>query len=442
MFQNKKLMVGLMVMTAVFFYFSAVFAVQVSPTSANANNNVNTNIGITTEDVSSKLITSSNLTEYLNTYYAGGETVAVNGHFYNDVVIAANNVTIDGIVDGDILTAGTNVTIKAEVKGDVRAAGGNVIIEGLVHKNTTLAGGQVEISENAALSKDLVVFGGTVQILGPVYGNVKVYSGQVTLNNTISGNADLDESEITFGEQAQVMGDLSYVAAADMALDVSDQVEGQIKRTEPTATPASSTKEDKSGWDKYGTSGFWMWNLLKMLGLLLVGLIVSSLCKQTTNNVVKNMYASPFRGLLIGLLVFIFTPIVAIIAMFTVIGLPLGMISLACYFVLLYVSMVFVGAAIGKKIMPSAASLVGPTFIGLIIVYCVKMIPYIGLFIVFLAVLWALGSLMKKCSCCCEEKPINKNPAPEMKMSLKARIPAKKVSHRKTKAPKNSRTKK
>ncbi|MFA6027476.1 MAG: polymer-forming cytoskeletal protein [Patescibacteria group bacterium] len=461
MFKNKKLSVSLLVATAVFFYFGAVQAVQTVPTTdVNANTNTSiateeetttTDTETTTETTEEVLITPAEtettgyLTEYAETYYGGSDSLSVTGHFLNDVVVAGNNITIDGVVEGDVITAGANVTIKAEVMGNVRAAGGNVYVQGTVHKNVTLAGGQVQINTNAQLDKDLIIFAGTADIFGPVGGDIKIYAGQVNLDNTIGGDAELGEGVITMGENAEIMGNLSYTATAEEALDVDSKVQGQIKRTEPVATP-TSTKEEKGSMSKYLTGGFWLWNLMKMLGLLLVGLIVSSVFKGTTASTVNKMYANPVRGLLVGLAVFLFAPLLAVLAMLTIIGMPLGAIALASYFILLYVSMVFVGAAIGKKIMPNSASLVGPTFIGLIIVYAIKMIPFVGSFILLIGILWALGSLMKKgCCCgCCDDKPKEKvkTPEPEIALSLKPKTFVKKTTAKKVRTLKNSRIKK
>lgn len=287
--------------------------------------------------------TADNLTTYQTTYYWAGENLDVQGRFLNDVIVAGNNIVIDGIVDGDVLAAGNFITVKGQVNGNIRVAGNYITIDAQVKKNVTAFGNNITITSASNIDKDATAFGNSVNING------------------------------------QVKGEITKKTAAD-------------KQTTPVKKDDSLTK--------YTKISYWIWLMIKLFWLLIVGLILAALGKDWLTKTTDRMLCCPGNSLLYGLLGVLLTPVAIVVICVTIIGIPLGLIVLLLYIILLYISAIFVGTTIGKKILPHNTSLIWPMLLGTTIFYCVNTLPYLGGLITFLASCWAIGAIIhKKCNC-------------------------------------------
>lgn len=389
------------------FLFSCVFlggsakALQIAPDENNTNVNVSVNTNINEEAVAeqeqSMVIENINtevvnLTEYTKTYYASGDNLEINGHFLNDVMIAGNNVVISGIVEGDVLAAGNNVTIKAQVNGNIRAAGATITLEGSVKKNVSFAAGQVNTTATSLIEKDLQIFSGSCDLQGNIGGDLKLNVNTAVINGIVNGNADLNDSvQIEMGEQGLVMGDLTYKEGLTQPIEQS-KVKGKIN-----LIPAQAEDDVKeSSFAKYGKISFWLWNIIKLLGLIIVSFVVIYLFKETTTKTIAKMHTGFNKNIFWGFLFIFLGPAVCIISILTVIGLPLGILSLVVYFILQYTAAVFVGLAIGKKIFPKDEKPTRAIFLGILIFYVLKLIPFIGWLVVLILNMWAIGALLTR----------------------------------------------
>jgi len=90
-------------------------------------------------------------------------------------------------------------------------------------------------------------------------------------------------------------------------------------------------------------------------------------------------------------------PLIAMILMITVIGLPLGLIVLFTYIVILYISKIFVGLAIGRSIVTYVKKEISSPYwhlvVGLIIIVFATRLPLVGFLISLIVILTGLGAL-------------------------------------------------
>ncbi|GAI86021.1 unnamed protein product, partial [marine sediment metagenome] len=90
----------------------------------------------------------------------------------------------------------------------------------------------------------------------------------------------------------------------------------------------------------------------------------------------------------------------ALIVCITIIGLPLGLITLALYTIAIYLTQLFVGLLIGQLIIGASrgietrAALVGALALGLAILSLLRLIPYLGSVIGLATVLFGLGAIL------------------------------------------------
>ncbi|MBU0732095.1 hypothetical protein KKC88_04405 [Patescibacteria group bacterium] len=382
---------------------------EIVPISAELGNETVTDIDSDVEE-----------TEVLGTTtFKTGETVNVTGTYDNDVIVAGNNITIDAVVDGDVLAMGGTVTIRGRVEGNIRVMGGTVNIEGEVAKNATVSGGWINVANTAKIGKDAMFWGGTVNIDGEITGSLFGGAGTVTLDGIIGGNVDVEVGSLNVGSKANVTGDLKYNAGQDASISSSATINGETIKVDPaTATDdADTVKKDDSNLSKQIG-----WKLVWWVSNLLLGLLLIYAFPKCVKGTGKAMFAKAGHSFLWGLLVLFVTPIVLLILMVTVIGIPISIIGFIAYGIGIYLASIVLGIALGNKILPKMENPILPMVIGVTIIYILGLIPFLGGLVGFVAALWVLGAWMVYIK---QKKEAQK----EMKMEEKEeKKPAKKIS--------------
>jgi hypothetical protein len=132
------------------------------------------------------------------------------------------------------------------------------------------------------------------------------------------------------------------------------------------------------------------WGAAFILGLV-VALLMPGFLKETIR-------AGERFGLSLGagLLALIVTPVAAVIACITIVGLALGILSILLWAAVIYSAQVFVGAFLGQKMMGPATTtgaMIGRLAVGLLVVRVAGMLPYVGTFAWLAVCLFGFGIL-------------------------------------------------
>ena len=166
-------------------------------------------------------------------------------------------------------------------------------------------------------------------------------------------------------------------------------------------------------------SFWWFAKIVGLFGLFVLAMIVVTLFKKGSREISDQMINRPGQSLLWGLVLLIVTPIISFILFFTIIGAPLAVILLIIYGVTIYLSTIFVGLVIGRKILgylqnrkavdvktKKEPSLLWSVILG-ILVFSLVVDMFLGFswegvglamtlltgLIKFLALIWALGAI-------------------------------------------------
>jgi hypothetical protein len=142
--------------------------------------------------------------------------------------------------------------------------------------------------------------------------------------------------------------------------------------------------------------GFFFWLLwwiavtisLLVLGVLLLALFPAAMA--AARSVARN---EPGRVVGWGLLIAVGLPVVSILVMLTVIGIPLGLVALLSLALVYAMGYVVAALALGRTMMkePRSRYLAFPA--GLVILRLVGLIPFVGGLVTFVAAAFGLGAL-------------------------------------------------
>jgi len=321
--------------------------------------------------------------------------IDIAGSVNGDVIVAGNNITISGSVAGDVIAVGEVIKITGEVGGSVRVAGNVIEINGTVKNNAWTVGSNVIFGDQSAIGWDIYSYGKTAEIKSAVGGSVWISGENVVINGSISKDCTAylvdRKSHLTINSEAIVQGNLVYKADS----------ENQLVKQSAAVVAGETIREPMFTREKKEFSVFsLMMKIIVLFSFLVVGLILISLMPKKILELKEEMVQRPWRSLGMGFGYLVITPVVVLLLLITVIGIPLALIITSLYLSSLYILKVLVGISIGSLILDNvgkkkySGSLVWPLVLGLIVMMVIAGIPIIGGVVGLLLILWATGALI------------------------------------------------
>jgi hypothetical protein len=140
-------------------------------------------------------------------------------------------------------------------------------------------------------------------------------------------------------------------------------------------------------------------SLLKLTWSLLAGAAVITLAPRLASRIADHA-TPPLQPAAVGLISLVLLPVVALLLLGTILGIPLGVLLLIMLPVGLYLSQVFAGLAIGRFLMPrswrdgSRGYLLLAMTLGVLIIAVVRMapVPYLGPIVTAIVTFWGFGA--------------------------------------------------
>ncbi|MCU0652886.1 MAG: hypothetical protein MUD10_01380 [Candidatus Pacebacteria bacterium] len=324
------------------------------------------------------------------TLFAAGQTVTIDADVNGDVICAGQSITVNGNVAGDVLCAGQTVTVSGVVSGSVRAMGQSVQVKGGVGRNVTVAGQTV--STEAPVAGEVLFAAQSAILGGQIAKNVAGAANSITVSGSIGGNAEFKNQSLAIQKDASIAGSLVYTSANPAVMDTGAKIAGSITRNEPPQMPAGIKLPEKTSQDIFlEKAGDLLFNLA--LALILVFFFNKFVLKSVTA-----MLAKPARSLGWGLLVLVVVPIISVAVMFTIIGIPVGLLGILLFAVAIFFTRILAAIAIGRKFAQTYMknrpdSLYVQTVVGVVASWIIFAIPVIGWLFSALAVLWGMGGV-------------------------------------------------
>jgi len=329
-------------------------------------------------------------------YYAAGNAVEIAGTVNGDVFAAGNSVSVSGTVNGDVFAAGSSIRISGKVDGNVRLAGSNIVIDGQVTRNVMAAGSNLVVSETAEVGRHLAMAGAVVDVRSRVGGNLEFAGNTLTMASEVGGNAYLrpeEASNIRFLPNAHIKGDFVYTARQQITMPAAGQIDGQIIFNPVTSQPR------RGAILGIIAVGYLLAKLIQLFGLLIVALVIISLARKKVLEITDLMIKKPASQIGQGIIWFFITPIICLLLLVTLIGIPLGLIGGAFYLILLYLGQVFASIALGliltRALGWQKASLMVSMIIGVVMFVILRGLPVIGWLVCLVGIWWGLGALIE-----------------------------------------------
>jgi hypothetical protein len=259
---------------------------------------------------------------------------------------------------------------SAAGQGTDRASDDRVVITGPV---------TIERGESA---DDVVVIDGRVSVAGRVRGDLVVVDGAVRISGTVDGDVVAVAGRATLTPGARVGGDLLYGDERPV-VPRGATVEGEVQRV------SVGDVTDPLGF--VGAAAVW---IAVSVSTLVLGLLLLWLAPGALAAAWEAARSRPGPTIGWGLLLFFGLPILAIIALVTLVGIPFGvglLLALLPLYALAYTTSAWL---LGRRLVRPPRGRLLAFLAGLVILRLLAIVPILGGIVWFAATVLGLGALL------------------------------------------------
>lgn len=318
--------------------------------------------------------------------FVAGNSVEVGSEVFGDVFCAGQNVTISGTVHGDVICAGQTVNLTGKVDGDIRLAGQTVTVSGEVAGNATVASQTFTLSSPAKITGDITLGTADGTLGGSVGRDVAASGATLTVAGEVGRNVKgmIDNLQLT--NSARVKGNVEFTSNNEANRADGAVIGGTITRKD---VPKNEEQKRAFAW------GAWLgWFIYSLLAMLVTALVLTLLFPRLFHNVTNNAVPAPWMALLTGFVASLAVPVILIMLVVTVIGIPLAFtLGLIWLLVVLLSGPVF-AYYLGRVILQNPRQPLLIMLTGSVVLIVLYFIPLIGFFATLAAVWFGSGMLL------------------------------------------------
>ena len=326
--------------------------------------------------------------------YLTGTDITLVAPLAGDFLAAGGTVVANGPVAGDVMLVGGTIRVDKPVGGDVRAFGGEVTVTAPVAGDLILLGGTVVASTSA---RDTRIAGGSVKLMGAA-GPVIIYGSDVTLSGNFTGDVTIEASDnVIVAEGTHITGVLRYNAPQQIVVPPSAAIDGGALYI-GSSSFLPSTEEAHT----FAIAGATVLFIVHLAAVLILAGLLAGLFPAFTERVVERTLVarSPRRFVLLALLgfaIFVATPILVLILLFSFVGIALALVLTAFYALLVMLAYVYAGilagAALAHGLLKRYVVTWKEAVLGMLVLYFIGIIPVAGMLVKFVLMMAALGAI-------------------------------------------------
>ena len=332
-------------------------------------------------------------TDQVNPISETQETITIEE---GDKYLFQDTVTVDNPVDGNLFIMANTVTINSQVGGDAFIFANTINIEenGYVLSNLFACANTIHVK---GVAYNIYSVGDTLTIDGFVYRDVRSVCNTLNINSMIGRNVFVDCSSINFKEKpntedtpsiasyGSIQGDLNYSSDEEIAIP-EDSVSGETHFSQ-----LQNNTFDISNY-MYSLGAI----LVSAIIIWLIGLWISPKLLHNTSHPITLRKALQIIGL--GIIVPIVIALLSVIILLIPITSQLTILLLCILAILFFIStsvaIISINTMICNKLkITQNLYTLGFLIVTTIVFWLLTLIPYVGMAISLIAIIWGIGSI-------------------------------------------------
>jgi cytoskeletal protein CcmA (bactofilin family) len=279
-------------------------------------------------------------------YFMAGNNIKFSGKVEGDLVAACRTLTSRGVVGGNLMSIAQDMDISGEVGGSFRGGAQNISLNGKLKRNFLGFAASINLKESSEVGGDVIAFCGELKVSGKVGKGIIGSVGSMVISGIIDGDVNVKADEISIMPDAKINGNLYYKSKKEAKIEKGAQITGETKWTKIYPKKRGAL---------YGKRGLtWGGIFVKFLFLcasIVTGLFMLLVAKKEFKAVKEAVFKDFLKNLGLGFVFVICVPVAALILLFTIIGIPISVIVIFAYLILCYIAKIFVGFALGEKVL-------------------------------------------------------------------------------------------
>lgn len=316
-----------------------------------------------------------------------GARARIDGTVEGDVFFFGQSIDISGHVKGDAIMFAQSVRVNGQIDGNIRSFANNLTITGTVTRNVLTFNEVLNLDSAGKIDGSLTAFAQSVGIDGRVARDLLLMVGETTISGNVQGEVRAKGRSMSIASSAQISGPVHF--EGDNPASVSSGAK--------LGSPVQFTKMKHQS--QYTEGHYYVWRIIWTAAFILLGLVLFLLLPKFAAETVNagERFGAPVG---LGVLVFFGVPIAAVIACITVVGIPLGVLTLGLWMLCLFTAELIVGTVVGNWILGKSADtwgLIGRMAMGFVIVRIVytplARLHVIGLLVGLGIWMWGMGSI-------------------------------------------------
>ena len=320
-----------------------------------------------------------------------GDVVNAEGTAEDLIILAGDIVNSDAIGEYGFMAA-NSLNISGDVLKDNFIAGNTINVTGDVGRDAYLLGSIINI--DGKIGRNIYAFADEINIDNYVGGNIFVECNKIFIssNSVISGDVEIEASYIEIEEGAKINGVVTYNSNVEEVI-IPQNVENNSNEVVDIVIESENVFLAQ-------IKNIITWILINIVLFVATMLISPGLFEKIEKTFEEKGYATYGTSIGWGIILFIIIPIIAIIALITVLDSAVGFAGILAYIVILVYSTVITGYLIGTNLFINTKMnkyLVG--IIGTIIIEIMRNLPIVGGLISFIVIFIGFGmtkEIMKK----------------------------------------------
>lgn len=330
-------------------------------------------------------------------YFAAGDTVNLTEAVPGDVFLAAGDVYTAAEVGGDLAVAGGDVSVGGRIGDDVYAAGGHVRLDAIVDGGARVAGGDVTVGPATVIAGGTSLTGGKVEFDGEARGYLQASGGNVRIGGVVNGDVEVRADHLRIAPGTRIDGKLVYRGPDRPEVAADARIAGGIEYRDAPV---------RQVWERAGhearTAASWAGRIALFAGVFLAGALYLGLFPGFAARAATAIRSAPLPSLGLGFALLFCVPVLGVLLLLTVVGIPLALLLIPLYLLLLLLGWINAGAFLGRQAF-AALGRDGPQeppvmrflalLAGLVVLWLLRQVPYVGGLVGFLALLLGMGAL-------------------------------------------------
>ncbi len=332
--------------------------------------------------------------------YVAGQTATISNGVAHDAFAVGFNVNLTAPVAGDAHVAGFSVTVSGPVTDNVYAVGNTVSISGTVGRDVTAFGNVVTLTGNGPIGGNLRTAAASVTLDRPVDGSAMIAGAGISINAPIAGDLFLSGENVTFGDSAKVDGTIDIRGTREIEVPASVAPADRVSFTRIEQKDMAS---DVTGMVEHAATGSrsgWIGAVFGALAIIIYGAVLLALFPRRTEIGFLTAMAKPWKSLLFGILAASAYIGLIPVLMAMLIGIPLVPFAVVLLILAALTGYVAGTYFVADRVLGAFSydtdtlwKRIGALVIGLVAVWILAIIPFLGWLLQFGLGLFGLGAL-------------------------------------------------